>query len=285
MEKRPDQRVLHPHQQHPGPRGNQCTEDQVKAQGMLDAFRIPPAVKLRPENPRASHGPENAQVHYEQHLVYNGDAGHLLRADLSHHQVVQQVHKGGDGVLQQQRQGQHRHRLVEGLVSDQLFHTFSLPSPKDNAWAGARPPPGNRRPGAAWPGQPIFNCPRLLSRSALGQGHAAHNQHRPNRSHGGNRFSQQQEGQGHGDKRYGKDVGIGTDDTQPRHRPGPGGIAQAAAHHAQQRQAPRPLPGQQERQVGGALRQQQRQAGHQAVKDHLPGHQQAPPGLQGPGLP
>ena len=125
MEKGPDEEVLEKgegaHAQHSEAHG----QDEVEPQGMPQAVMVSPAVELGAENARAAGAAEETEVKDKQQLIDDGDAGHGFRADPPYHQVVQQVDKGGNRVLQQQWQRQRRDGPVKLTISDQFFHSNS----------------------------------------------------------------------------------------------------------------------------------------------------------------
>ena len=125
VEKGPNKEVLEESQSTQGQHGKAQSQDHVEPKGVAQTLVVTPAIKLRSENARAAGAAEETKVKDKQKLVDNGDTGHGFGADPSHHQIVQQVDKGGNRVLQQQRQGQHRHGPVKLPVSDQFFHCIS----------------------------------------------------------------------------------------------------------------------------------------------------------------
>ena len=58
------------------------------------------AVILRPENTGCRNRAENRQIVYKNELVDDGNPGHLFRAKLSHHDVIQKAYQIGNGILQ-----------------------------------------------------------------------------------------------------------------------------------------------------------------------------------------
>ena len=72
---------------------------------MAQSFVIAAAVKLCAENDGAGNTAKDGQVENEDKLVGDGHAGHLQRAHLTDHDIIQQVHQLRDAVLDHHRQG------------------------------------------------------------------------------------------------------------------------------------------------------------------------------------
>ena len=85
---------------------------------MADALVILGAVELGGEDTRAGACAEDAQVEDEQQAVDDGNAAHGNGADLADHDVVQQGHKVGDAVLDDNGDGHPKDPAVKRLVSD-----------------------------------------------------------------------------------------------------------------------------------------------------------------------
>ena len=85
---------------------------------MADTLVILGAVELGGEDTRAGACAEDAQVEYEQQAVDDGNAAHGNGADLPDHDVVQQGHKVGDAVLDDNGDGYPKDPAVKRLVSD-----------------------------------------------------------------------------------------------------------------------------------------------------------------------
>ena len=82
------------------------------------------SIKLGPENTRSGYRPEDAEVEYENQLVGNGHAGHLLCSHLTYHNVVQKAHKVCDSVLYHDRNHHCKNHPVKPFVPNILFHFF-----------------------------------------------------------------------------------------------------------------------------------------------------------------
>ncbi len=80
-------------------KSDQCGNIKLKAERMPDPLVILFPIKLRRKDPRARYRAKNSQIVNQQQLIDNGNAGHLLRPDLPHHDIIQQTHKIGDPVL------------------------------------------------------------------------------------------------------------------------------------------------------------------------------------------
>ena len=57
------------------------------------------SVILRPENTGCRNRAENRQIVYKNQLVDDGNPGHLFRAKLSHHDVIQKADEIRDRIL------------------------------------------------------------------------------------------------------------------------------------------------------------------------------------------
>ena len=57
------------------------------------------SVILRPEDAGCRNRAENRQIVYKNQLVDDGNAGHLFRAKLSHHDVIQKADEIRDRIL------------------------------------------------------------------------------------------------------------------------------------------------------------------------------------------
>lgn len=79
---------------------------------MLDALVVPAAEELGAKDSHPGKRPEDGQVEYHQQLVHDGDAGHLLRADPPHYDIVQQAYEIRDAVLDHDG---HRHRQYHAV--------------------------------------------------------------------------------------------------------------------------------------------------------------------------
>ena len=96
---------------------NGRTGQQLEAEGVAHTLVILAAEELGGKYTRTGDSAENAQVKYEQQLVYNSHAAHLHGADLAHHDVIQQGNKIGDAVLDDNGQHHRQHPAVKGSVA------------------------------------------------------------------------------------------------------------------------------------------------------------------------
>ena len=101
--------------------GQEPHQPELEPEHVLHAGQVPLAVELGPVDARAAEAAEHTQVEHEDQLVADGHAGHLLRADAAHHEIVQHVHEAGDTVLNHHRQGDSQHQPIERPIPDILF--------------------------------------------------------------------------------------------------------------------------------------------------------------------
>ena len=94
------------------------SRNQLETKRIAHTLVIAGAVELCGENARARQTAENTEVKNEQQLVGDGDAGHLIGADLSDHHVVQKPDKVGNAVLNHDRDGDGKNDFVEFLRPD-----------------------------------------------------------------------------------------------------------------------------------------------------------------------
>ena len=94
------------------------TDVQLKAECPLYSLVILAAVKLCTKNPGTGYCPENCQIIYQQKLVHNRNAGHLLRSDTPHHNIVQKTHKVRDAVLNHDRHNHPKNHRIECTTSN-----------------------------------------------------------------------------------------------------------------------------------------------------------------------
>ena len=106
-EHREDQRAEH---------GNDHGKPELDPKDVLNAHVIPLAVKLRAEQTRRGRTADRREVEDQQKLVCDGDARHLVRADLPDHNVVQKTDEIRDPVLEHDRQHDSKHHFVERPV-------------------------------------------------------------------------------------------------------------------------------------------------------------------------
>ena len=76
---------------------------------------------LGTENTGCRHGTKNGQIVYKNQLVHDGNTGHLLRSQLSHHDIIQKAYQIGNGILQDHRNGQQQIFPIKIPVSDIFF--------------------------------------------------------------------------------------------------------------------------------------------------------------------
>ena len=80
-------------------------------------------MELRREYPRAGNGAENAQIEDEKKLIYDSDARHLLGADLTDHDVIEQVDELRNAVLEHNGKRDRKNGLVEVFIADIFFNS------------------------------------------------------------------------------------------------------------------------------------------------------------------
>ena len=117
LQVQPDQGIAAQQENADAAHRNGRTGQQLEAEGVAHTLVILAAEELGGKNTRAGDGTENAQVKYEQQLVYNGHAAHLHGADLAHHDIIQQGNKIGDAVLDDNGQHHRQHPAVKGSVA------------------------------------------------------------------------------------------------------------------------------------------------------------------------
>ena len=96
----------------------QTAAENFKPKCIPNTFRIPASVKLCTENTRTGYCTENHQVKYKNQLIDNGNAAHLLCADISHHNIIQHTDKIGDTVLNHNGHCHCQYHLVKFSVTD-----------------------------------------------------------------------------------------------------------------------------------------------------------------------
>jgi lipopolysaccharide export system protein LptA len=85
---------------------------------MAHTFVVLGAAELGGEDARSGAGTENAQVEYENQTVDDGDTAHGYGAHLAYHNIVQQIDKIGDTVLNHDGNGNPEDPFVKGPVTD-----------------------------------------------------------------------------------------------------------------------------------------------------------------------
>ena len=134
MDKRADEGVPAEEEHSPEAQHRRKADIELGAEGIRHAPVVPAAVELGGEDARARKPAEDAEVEDEEELVDDGDAGHGLRPHLSDHDVVQEVYKIRDEVLDQNGDHDREEPPVKGPVAEILLkphvcHCFpSFPS-------------------------------------------------------------------------------------------------------------------------------------------------------------
>ena len=95
---------------------------------MTNTLVVLGAVKLGGEDAGTGAGTEDAEVEYEQQPVDNGNTAHGHGAHLAYHDVIQQGHKIGDAVLNDNGNGDSQNMPVKRPVADVTFHSVSFRS-------------------------------------------------------------------------------------------------------------------------------------------------------------
>ena len=113
---------------------NACTEQtDQQADHTLETERIPQSlvviisIKLGAQNTSARNCAKNTDVIYKNQLVHDRYAGHLLRSNLSDHDVIQHTDKIRNPVLNHDWNRYHQNPAVEIPVTEQLSHLVSNP--------------------------------------------------------------------------------------------------------------------------------------------------------------
>ena len=88
---------------------------------MTDTFIIFLSKILRGKDSRTGHPAEDTQIVYKDQLIDNCNPRHLLRSDLTNHDVVQQAYKVCDSVLDHDWYGDGKYHLIKLLVSNKFF--------------------------------------------------------------------------------------------------------------------------------------------------------------------
>jgi len=95
-------------------------QNELIARGCAHALHIACTVVLGGKDARTGYCSEYGQVEYEDQLVGNGNAGHLVRADAADHQIIQQIYKIRNGVLNNDRYHNGHNHGIKLAASDQL---------------------------------------------------------------------------------------------------------------------------------------------------------------------
>ena len=80
-------------------RSQRSADENLEPEGVSDTFVVPVAMELSSENAGTGAAAEDTQVEHEQQAVDDGNTGHGQCAHLTHHDVVQQIDKIGNAVL------------------------------------------------------------------------------------------------------------------------------------------------------------------------------------------
>ena len=96
-------------------------EQELVAECVAHAPVVAAAEKLGAEDARSGDSAEDAQVENEQQCVGDGDAGHLLRADPSDHNIVQHTHKLRDAVLYHNGDRHRQGKLIKRQIPEILL--------------------------------------------------------------------------------------------------------------------------------------------------------------------
>ena len=128
MEKQTDQRLTPECEHDPGRNGQHEREPELDAKDIPHAVAVALAEKLCAENARAGHAAEHAEIEYEHELIRDRHARHLLCADLSDHDVIEQTDKVRDAVLDHDRNGKRKNHGIECFIADKFLfevHSYS----------------------------------------------------------------------------------------------------------------------------------------------------------------
>ena len=118
MDKKGDQLLPEGKQKHNRHCQHAKNHPELEAHAVFDAFLVAFSVILGCIDPRSGKAAENAEVEHEHQLVHDGHAGHLIRADLSHHDIVQHPDKIRDSVLNCNRHRDRQDMTVEAAAAD-----------------------------------------------------------------------------------------------------------------------------------------------------------------------
>ena len=124
-EKQTDQRLLEQVEKDAGEDRDQGRADELIPEYALELVPVALSEVLSTEYPCAGEAAKDAELKYEQKLIGDGYAGHLFRADLPHHNIVQKAHKVGDALLNDDGQHDPQNLPVKILGTDILSHVWS----------------------------------------------------------------------------------------------------------------------------------------------------------------
>ena len=119
LQEQADQGLGEAQQGHEGHRQQEDAFQYLDAEGGPQALDVPRAIELRAKDAGPGQAAEHRQVEHEHQLVGDGYAAHLGVAQRAHHQVVQEVDKVGYAVLDDHRDDDGQHGLVEYPIPDQ----------------------------------------------------------------------------------------------------------------------------------------------------------------------
>ena len=88
---------------------------------MTDTFIVFLSKILCGKDSCTGHSAKDTQIVYKYQLIDNSNPRHLLRSDLTNHDVVQQAYKVCDSVLDHDRYGDGKYHLIKLLVSNKFF--------------------------------------------------------------------------------------------------------------------------------------------------------------------
>ena len=114
-------------------------DQQLKAEHVPHAVRILFPGELRAEDAGAGEPAEDGQIEYEDQLVRDRDAAHLLGSDPADHQIVQDVDELADAVLDHDGNDDRKDRLIKRFIPDvsgkkrPLFHSLKFSAGRSSA--------------------------------------------------------------------------------------------------------------------------------------------------------
>ena len=92
---------------------------------MAYAFRVFLTVILRGKNPCAGDCSENTEIIDKQDLIDDRNTGHGFRTDPADHNIVQQIYKVCNTVLDHDRNGNGKDHFIKSRVAKIFFSEFS----------------------------------------------------------------------------------------------------------------------------------------------------------------
>ena len=115
--------------------GNHChyyADDKLEPESVANSLMAFLPIILSGENSRTGNAAENTDIKHRHKLVHNGNAAHLLRAHLPHHNIIQHVDKIRYAVLNNDRNHNEKNHSVKSLISyvlspNTFLHTCILP--------------------------------------------------------------------------------------------------------------------------------------------------------------